>query len=960
MLILPGISWLMISPELLKRADRLFDQALDLPGSERAAFLVAECGGDLELLELVRRLLADVDTDETLDMSGRGGALLQGLAEEIEERHGAAVSGTQVGRYRILRELGRGGMAVVYLAERADGQFEQQVALKRMQRSFDGEEGIRRFELERRILAKAHHPNIAQLLDGGLDDDGRPYFVMEYVDGKPIDRFCDENRLGIDDRLALFLQVARAVDYAHRNLIIHRDLKPSNILVSTDGYAKLLDFGIAKPFSEDEQGGLELTRPEARVMTPVYASPEQVRGDLVTTASDVYQLGILLYLLLAGRWPYRLCEARPLEVIRAICEDEPTRPSSMLGPDPETREPTTGAPPPTPEELAEARGTTPGRLRRLLAGDLDNVVLMALRKEPERRYRSVAQLIDDVERYLGGQPVSARPDTLVYRLTKLVQRHRVAVATAAAGLALLVVLAVFYTARLARERDRAQLAAAEANQVSDFLRGLFQVSAPTRSLGEQVTARELLDRGARRIEHDLAGQPQVQAEMLTVIADVYRELALYDEARGLADRSLALRRESPGDRRLDEAESLNLLAQVQEEQGEHAAARANYEAALALREAALGPDDPAVAHTLSGLGRVLELTGDYEAARAHQERALAVLEGRLGPDHAELGLVLKNLGEALKEVREFAAAQPVLERALKILVREHGTDHPHVAAVHLSLAEVLRFTGDPQDARSEYEIALPTIERVYGKDHPEVAAALNKLGNLLTASGDPEAAINAHQRALEIREQAFGSEHPLVASSLNNLGLAHRIAKDLGTARSYFEQSATIYERTEGPDHTDVAMALNNLAGVLLQEKDRLGALPLLERVLSIREKAYGPDHSFLISPLHQLGYLRYHLGDHLAAEHLLRRALSLARSGEAYRLQEVVLPSVTLANSLEKLGRAEEAEGVLLALLSQPADQRTERELRTALEALYDNAGRTEEAAAQREKLAALPGETS
>ncbi len=323
--------------DLRADADRIFAAALDLTPDERPGYLDGACGGDRELRALVDRLIAATEIEETHLMPGGGiqGPLWDGLMHDLETGEEEPIKddttpiGTVIGRYRLVREIGRGGMAVVYLAERADGQFRQKVALKRIQQGIDTDDAIQRFDQERQILALARHPHIAQLLDGGVGPGGRPYFVMEHVDGQPIDRYCDEHRLSVTERLGLFLQVARAVEYAHRNLVIHRDIKPSNILVTADGHAKLLDFGIAKLIdAEAAAGQAPVTRSFARLMTPVYASPEQVGGDPVTTASDVYQLGLLLYQLLTGRWPYRLTERQPMAVVRAICEDEPTRPST--------------------------------------------------------------------------------------------------------------------------------------------------------------------------------------------------------------------------------------------------------------------------------------------------------------------------------------------------------------------------------------------------------------------------------------------------------------------------------------------------------------------------------------------------------------------------------------------------------------------------------------------------------
>ena len=945
------------------RADRLFDVALDLRPEEREPYLARECGGDAELRRLVERLLAGAELDETKVMPGEiqpgggmNGPLWDGLVEELEEEDSQeeAPQGLVVGRYRLVRELGRGGMAVVYLAERADGQFEQQVALKRIRRGSGTEEAILRFDQERQILALAHHPNIAQLIDGGVGPDGRPYFVMEYVEGRPIDRYCDEERLSLVKRLNLFLQVARAVDYAHRNLVVHRDIKPSNILVDATGHAKLLDFGIAKVLDADSTPGeTPHTRSHTHLMTPVYASPEQIQGQPVTTASDIYQLGLLLYELVSGRWPYHLAEHRPIAVARAIIEDEPTRPSSALADATSSRVEDDHA---TAETISTARRTSATKLKRALAGDLDNIALAALRKEPDRRFGAVAQLIDDVESFLEGRPVSARSDSFVYRAEKLVVRHKAAFTTAATALVLLVALAVFYTFQLARERDREQLAAARAGHVSDFLTGLFEISAPTRSKGEQVTARELLDRGAAKIEDELAGQSELQAAMMTLMGNVYRELALFAEARPLLEQAVELRRREPGREALDLAESLHELAQLREDEGDYVAAQELFVEALAIREQALGRDDPDVARALTGLGRVLARQAAFEQARRHHERALTILEASVGPDHPDIGHVLMSLGEVQKSTSAFAEAKASLERALEIFERSYESDHPDIADTRVSLARVLRSSGDFAEARGQYEQALPLLEQAYGPDHPTVAVALENLGNLLNAAREREAAILFHERALSIREAAFGPNSPMVASSLNNLGLAHWGKQDAAAARKYFKRSAEVFEAALGPDHPDLSRPLSNLAEV----RQRTGALKeakaLYERVVEIRRRALGPDHPLLARPLYHLGRLQIELGEPRLAEPLLRRALDLGRQQEPYRHPEIIWPRIYLGRCLTALQRYPEAEDLLLQTIDdQDIDLGTRRRTRESLVALYEAWERPQEAARHRRELAEL-----
>ena len=422
------------------------------------------------------------------------------LVSELESSP-TEMTDTRVGPWRLLDEIGRGGMGTVFLAERADGEFEQRAALKLLRPAIATDEALRRFEQERQILAGLTHPGIARLLDGGRTADGHPYLAMELVDGLPIDRYCRERELTVRDRLAVFLQVCHAVDHAHRHMVVHRDLKPSNIIVSAQGEVKLLDFGIAKLLQTDLSPGTPaMTHTVARVLTPEYASPEQIHGPTVTVASDVYQLGLLLFELLTDRRAQPLRDASPIEIERLVCDTLLARPSAVVD-DP--------------------------RRARLLRGDLDSIVQQAVRKAPEERYASVERLIDDVERHLSGKPVVARGDTLAYRAGRFVRRHRLSVAAAAVAVVLLVAWAVTATLQartIARERDRARAEAVKAEQVKDFVLRLFQNADPSAARGETLTARELLDRGWAGIEAELAGQPAVQAELLTTVGEIYREL----------------------------------------------------------------------------------------------------------------------------------------------------------------------------------------------------------------------------------------------------------------------------------------------------------------------------------------------------------------------------------------------------------------------------------------------------
>jgi serine/threonine-protein kinase len=896
------------SDDRFARADRILDEALDLPAEQRVAFVASQCEGDAELQQLVERLMAQCEEDDALES---GGALRGAVARDLgfAPEDDADRTGSTIGQYRVIRELGRGGMAVVYLAERAAGDFEQLVALKLLRKGFHSPEVINRFNRERQILASARHRSIAQLLDGGITDDGLPFIAMEYVEGKPIDRYCDERKLTVRERLKLFVEVAEAVEYAHRNLVVHRDIKPANIMVTAEGHVKLLDFGIAKLLSESEE---EQTVTGVRALTPAFASPEQVSGGTITTATDVYQLGLLLYLLITGCWPYRTGSTSGSALMLAIVSDVPTRPSSVLD---------TGQPRdmeglserPSKESVAAARGTTPERLRREIAGDLDTVVLTALRKEPDRRYGSVAELAGDVDRFLDGRTISARPDTVGYRARKFVERHRLAAAVALVALIAVVSLVSFYTSRIARERDRAQLEAARATEIARFLTELFEVAAPNKAKGEEITARTIVDRGVARIEEDLAGQPDLQASMMTVLGATYRELAHYEEAATLVEKAVEIRRERPGVDRLDLADALYALGRVQERMRETDGALASFGEALEIRETALGRHHPDTALVLDWLGATYFQDGKYQDAKPILEEAAASLERSFGPDSVELASALNHLALTMRDLREYSESIPMFERAISILDEQLGRDHPYAASATFNLAYSVRFAGDREKANELYHDAHDRLVVVYGPEHPNIGVVLLTHGNLLRDLGRYDEAVETQLRAIEIWKKSLGPDDIQIAWALNNLGLIERErGGDRARAREYFREAMEFTERVKGPDDEEMDVPLNNYARELHVAGKSREALPYVERALAIRERMYGPDHSKLFNPLMLIGEIHLSSGDPAAAEAPLRRATEVGRDDPRHRSGEVTTATIALAKCLNALGRLDESAQVL------------------------------------------------
>jgi serine/threonine-protein kinase len=832
-----------MEPHRWQQVRSLFQAALVAEPAHRTAHLAAACGGDAELRAEVESLLAAYQ---------EAAGFLSSPAEEAPE----PLSLQRIGPYQVAQRLGAGGMGVVYLGLRADGEYQRRVAIKVLKPGLDSEEVIRRFRTERQILAALEHPNIARLLDGGTTEHGLPYFVMEYVEGRPIDVYCQEDRLALRQRLELFLTVCSAVELAHRNLVVHRDLKPGNILVTADGMPKLLDFGIAKLLNPELSSvALGATAVGLQPMTPDYASPEQVRGEHVNTASDVYSLGVLLYELLTGRHPYRSQASDPAEIRRLVTDQEPRKPS-----------------------LAAAPGEP---LARQLAGDLDNIVLKALRKEPSRRYASVEQLAEDIRRHLSGQPVLARPGTWGYRASKFVQRHRMGVATAAALLLAVLSFGIgmsVLAARLARERDHAEQEQQRAEQVTAFLTRTFEISDPGRSNGETVTARALLDEGVRRLLPELTGQPEVQADLQTTIGTIYQRLGLPDRAQPLLEASRDTRRRLYGDGHPKLADSLSGLAAVEEDRVNFPQAIDMTRQALAIRRRWYGDEHETVARSLNHLGMLLRRQGHLPAAERNLRSALTLRRHLPGPPPLDVAESLNDLGVVLWEQGRYTEAEQEAREALALRRRVHGPVHVEIADTLNLLAAIRAASGDWPQAENLMRQALEMRRRLYQGDHPRLAESLNNLGALLKDRGRPDEAEPVLREALAMRRRLFGNKHPSVATTLANLGwiaLAHQEGE---AAERLFQESLEIRVQTLGQNHSLVSDSLSGKA-TALEKEGKLGeAEETLRETLRIRRSVLGDQHPNIAETLEQLARLLMRQHRPAEAEALMKEAVVLRR----------------------------------------------------------------------------------
>ncbi|HKG93212.1 MAG TPA: serine/threonine-protein kinase [Gemmatimonadaceae bacterium] len=789
--------------------------------------------------------------------------------------YGPPERGRHIGPYRVQRELGRGGMGVVYLAERDDGQYRRRVAVKVLRAGPDADELHQRFVAERQILASLSHPNIAQLLDGGLSDGQLPYLVIEYVDGLPITEYCDRHHLDVEARLRLFRDVCAAVHHAHQNLVLHRDLKPGNVLVTGAGQAKLLDFGIAKLLNPNLGGSEQpLTRTAFRLMTPAYASPEQVRGDSLTTASDVYALGLLLYELLTGQKAHRITTDAPRVVYEVVCERESERPSAAVARD---------------DAAAAARDTTRERLARRLRGDLDAIVAMALRKEPGRRYGSAELFAADVGRYLDGLPVLAHRGSGWYRFEKLVRRHRAA-ATFAAASALLLVAGAAVTIRLAsvaaRERDRASAALAqtrralrESEEVTSYLVGLFEASDPVEGRRDTLTAADLLRRGVARAER-LGTEPLAQARMLEALGRVHasrEELALGAELLG---RALSLRRAQLGADNPTTATTAAELAGVLRRQGRYAAADTLAREALRVRRLALGDAHPDVAASLRELAGIAVYLGDLPGAEAFQREAVTVRRrGGRGEDSAMVR-DLERLSSIVWRRGDDAGAERALREALATARRAFPGPHGERAFVLLRLADKLDHRPAARaEAESLYYAALAETRAAYGDEHPETAGAMKQLGEMLARHGRAAEGERLVRRALALERRAWGPAQTEVAVTM--ISLAQLVGRDgySAEAERLTREALAIYAASLGTHHSAYAGALGYLADVIAQRGALDSAEALYRQAIAIRTASFGARGGITALSSAQLASLLTRRGRFAEADSLYRAALSVLRS---------------------------------------------------------------------------------
>jgi serine/threonine-protein kinase len=892
-----------------RRAFALLREAFDVADEAREDWIAQRCDGDEALAAEVRALLA---TERSGLLDDDVGALAARLIEE-DESHEPLPAGTRLGEWTIVRRIGHGGMGTVFLAERGGDGYAQRGALKLIKRGMDSAAVLARFRRERQILSRLEHPNIARLLDGGVSAEGQPYFVMEYVDGATLRHWMADSRPDLDARLDAFLELCEAVAHAHRHLVVHRDIKPENVLIASDGHARLLDFGIAKLLATDDGGG-EQTATQRRFVSRAYAAPEQIAGDAATTATDVYQLGALLFELLTGT---RIGEPRPTGAV-----------SGWL-------------------VRAQAQGNAATRKAvpaTRLRGDAAIITARATDADPARRYATVEALSADVRAWRDGRPVAARPDSAGYRFRRFVGRHRVA--TAAAALALAAILAgtalVLWQARKAEEEARL------ARSAQAFLASVFDAAAPDAAAGEHVTARELLDRGSQRIGSELADQPRLRGEMLLLLGSLYAQLAQYQQAASQLGeaRATLMPIDPPGATRA----ALELSA-VQRELGKLDDAERTLASASATTEPALR------SRGLAERALLREKQGRFDEALADAREALRADLARGPTARAEQARDRQIEALMLARRARFDEAAATFEQAIADARAVYGEEDTRVAVMLNDYGVALGQKGRSKESEAELRTALAIRRKRLGKDHPAVAETLQVLGATLRAQGRLDETQAALEEAARIQRAVFGDRHALIANTLNSLGMLEFARRRPAAGERYFREAVDIYRSLGESDTPAAATTANNLATVLVQLGHYEEAEPLIRHALEVHLQRLGEQHPAVMSDLNSMAQLDLRRGRLDSAVDYARRAVAVVDAGAAPP-REGAYAHISYANVLNRAGRSQEAlreaDGAIATLQAVAADEARLPAARAAKADALRGVGRLDEAQALAEEVLA------
>lgn len=863
-----------------EKVETIVDEVLGQPQKNWEELVEKRCGDSPEIKFEVTELLQSIfDSEGWLEDAGSYKANL--IDPSLDEFSISSQIGNKFGSYRAKEIIAQGGMGTVYLAEREDGEFEHTVAIKVIKVGMNTPENIRLFNRERSILAGLNHPGIAKLLDGDVLESGAPYLIMEYVDGTPIDEYCDKNKLDITERIDLFKQVLRAVRHAHENLIIHRDLKPANILITDQGQVKILDFGIAK-LLDPEDSSVDTNTTQARILTPKYAAPEQVRQEPVTTATDMYSLGIILYQLLVGRPPYDLEDKSAYEVEHTILNNDPVLPDKRLAQNS------------TSEKLAAKRSSSLRTLLKELKGDLNAILLKAIEKDPEKRYRTSDSLLDEFEKHFSGLPVSARQRTVRYRFNKFTQRNKTPLAVAVTFLLLISSFTFYHTNQITKERNQAQLEAEKAEQVTEFLVNLFGRSNPyieEMDGGTDVTVGSILKSGTERIDEELPDQPAVRAELKTVLGEVYDALNEYDQAEKLLTEAVHIHRSSNQSGSREMAESIKILAFLYQEQGNIDEAEKLLEESISYYEKSeVGLKDHDAIAAIARLGNLNWYNkGDYEKADSLLNRALELRKSIHNSDHVHLATNYNDLATLNHAKGDYEIAEQYYRKSIDIY-KKLFDEHSNLAIIMANFSALLKERGNYSEAEDFQRESLNMHKRLTGEENLDIALGTGNLGHILLEQNQLHKADSLLNYSLNQLREIFDSSHTYISRTKLNIGKLHLKQQNYTKAEETLLETYKEYEQVFPEGHPRKSDPLVALGSLYLAQNLPREAEPYFSQALQIRENGYGKNSWRTAQSMSFLGMSFFQLKKFEEAEPLLIQSYEILDKKRAkddkYRIQ--------------------------------------------------------------------------